>query len=142
MQELEKCFDEPEFRIARNEHGNIHSKYLGDRYEPAIVYKTGELMIYSYMFDGDFKDCIHPTVLIYYEDKLVESYYYSSERIQNGKYIHTNESLSYYNCYYDIIDDKLVEILEEYESKKVDNELINFSLLCKEMTQPTFKFAD
>ena len=64
-----------------NEEGRLHSKYLGDRYEPAIILQCHDSSIYYYLFDGEIKDCVHPFII---DISTTEKYitYYSSERIK------------------------------------------------------------
>ena len=64
-----------------NEEGRLHSKYLGDRYEPAIILHFHYCPTYYYLFDGEIKDCVHPfNVQISPIRKRIT--YYSSERIK------------------------------------------------------------
>ena len=64
-----------------NEEGRLHSRYLGDRYEPAIIIQHSRVTIYYYLFDGKIKDCVHPfSIDIYTPEKIIT--YYSSERIK------------------------------------------------------------
>ena len=64
-----------------NEKGRLHSKYLDNRYEPAITLHSAGLSEYYYLFDGEIKDCVHPlNITISDNGKFIE--YYSSERIQ------------------------------------------------------------
>ena len=66
-----------------NEEGRLHSKYLEDRYEPAIIIKYAGSMRYYYLFDGEIKDCIHPFIVVkYFNRPLYNVRYYSSERIE------------------------------------------------------------
>ena len=67
-----------------NEEGRLHSKYLGDRYEPAIIVRDphyGHGPIYYYLFDGEIKDCVHPFSIEISRSKKIITYY-SSERIK------------------------------------------------------------
>ena len=66
-----------------NEEGLLHSKYLDDRYEPAITIRFGFMVMYYYLFDGEIKDCVHPFSVKKYS--RVETFYivlYYSERIE------------------------------------------------------------
>jgi len=127
------------FILNKNEEGRLHSKYLGDRYEPAIQFKIDNIYINYYLFDGEIKDCTHPFHIRFYNDKVEEIVYYSSERIENGEPIHLRHNSTYYNQY----PDSFI-IIDEYESKIVNERMIgNFSELCEEMEEPPkFKFAD
>ena len=65
-----------------NEEGRLHSKYLGDRYEPAIIIQRC-YSAYYYLFDGEIKDCVHPFSITLYDSESIIRYY-SSERIKQG----------------------------------------------------------
>ena len=63
-----------------NEDGRLHSKYLDDRYEPAVIIHN-QSTTYYYLFDGKIKNCMHPfSIKIYTDVKYIK--YYSSERIE------------------------------------------------------------
>ena len=64
-----------------NEEGRLHSRYLGDRYEPAIISQYRNGPSYYYLFDGEIKDCIHPFNIEIRKYKKIITYY-SSERIK------------------------------------------------------------
>ena len=66
-----------------NEEGQLHSKYLEDKYEPAVSVQHNCSITYYYLFDGEIKDCIHPfSVTKFTHTASCEVLYYSSERIE------------------------------------------------------------
>ena len=78
VQEVEDLSD---VTLNFNENGRLHSKYLGDRYEPAIIIQYSQFTIYYYLFDGEIKDCVHPfSIDICAAERHIT--YYSSERIK------------------------------------------------------------
>ena len=64
-----------------NEEGRLHSNYLGDRYEPAIIFRFAGSLLHYYLFDGEIKDCIHP-FMIFMSNEMKYIGYYSSKRIE------------------------------------------------------------
>lgn len=91
-----------------NEAGKLHSRYLEDRYEPAIIIcRTGVIQHYFYLFDGKIKDCIHPLFItksdIDSTDNICQVVYYSSERITEGLpisiFMFQNRVQMYYNLH-------------------------------------------
>jgi len=143
IQELDDAMKyNDDFETNRNEEGKLHSKYLGDSYEPAIIYYADEMETRVYLFDGDIKDCIHPTIVTYFEETIVFVEYYSTERIENGEPIYLSEKYTLYNSYfYKGYETEWTKLLPEYKAKKVNKNMLNsFSLLCNEMIEPVFKF--
>lgn len=131
--------DDELYTVNRNEEGEIHSQYLGDRYEPAIIREIEYRTHYYYLFNNDIKDCEHPFRVTYNKIKntISDVTYYSSERIENRKPIFI-AFYSYYNMYR---GNK--KILDEYESNMVGEDgLKDFSLLCDAMETSRLKFAD
>lgn len=76
--------------------GLLHSEYMGDRYEPAIIIHHHIHVTYVYLFDGDIRDCIHPCIV-----HIDHVEYYSSERIKQNEPIHIDRRLLFtkYNVY-------------------------------------------
>lgn len=103
----------PNYTINRNEEGKMHSHYLGDRYEPAIIEHDGNYIRHYYLFDGDIKDCENPFCIVYNGRNLHQIIYYSSERIKSGKPIYIDNEYLLYNHYNN------EKILDEYESNTV-----------------------
>jgi len=129
-----------ETTINRNEYGQLHSRYLGDRYEPAIIARGINSYTEYYLFDGEIKDCIHPFIIGYENGKVWKVVYYSSERIRNNEPINITEDYMVYNGYYPPECDGIV-IIDGYESKIDKNTpgaLNDFNLLCED-TESTFK---
>ena len=132
-----------------NEEGKLHSKYLDDRYEPAITISYEESITYCYLFDGKIKDCVHPFYVSIYNDDYYVVRYYSSERIRQTLPILINENVdgignieyTFNQCVV------LSTILDGYASEtklinKSDYVKQNYTLHdCMEPTMP-FKFAD
>ena len=122
-----------------NEEGRLHSKHLGDRYEPAITIPD-EYTDYYYLFDGQIKDCIHPFHIVE-NDKVV---YYSTERIKLELPIVINGHELIYN-----LGDSNCPLIEGYRSgivESADYLGVNFKLHdyiegCDDPLLP-FKFAD
>jgi len=60
-----------------------------------------EYIHYYYLYDGEIKDCEHPFCIIRGEDdEVVETVYYSSQRIRSGlpvRIIEEYKKISYYN---------------------------------------------
>jgi len=130
----------------RNEEGKLHSKYLGDRYEPALIIKDKKYgtLTHIYLFDGEIVDCTHPTIIGYYRNEIYYIRYYSSERIRIGLPIYCDGVSEFYNRYPK--EDNMVKILEEYDSYSItkrwcESGFEGFSLLCDEMDLPTFRFT-
>ena len=86
--------------VNRNEEGRLHSRYLGDRYEPAvIVHHDTSTTYYYYLFDGEIKDRIHPfSVTKYHVIHTVK--YYSSDRIEQGLPITISECHTHVTMFY------------------------------------------
>jgi len=146
LEELEQhCSKNKLITINRNEYGQLHSKYLDDRYEPAISFKSTYRQHDYYLFDGDIKDCVHPICVKYYRGQVIQVIYYSSERIKRGEPNIITNSYAFYNRYNDF-----KTIIDGYESKLIGceekisycNLLDGFSLLCEEMDIFKFRFAD
>ena len=79
---LIKTVNIDDIKFNYNEEGLLHSRYLEDRYEPAITIINKFEIIYYYLFDGKIKDCVHPFKVEEYSDKTTFTVgYYSSERI-------------------------------------------------------------
>ena len=136
--------DQSSVTLNFNEEGRLHSKYLGDRYEPAVIVQRHNSSIYYYLFDGEIKDCIHPfSVEIYAAEKYIE--YYSSERIKQELPIYIREEefilTEIYNEYFS------KPMLAEYKHgkfkiKTTDYQKKNYFLhYYMELALP-FKFAD
>ena len=118
-----------------NEEGKLHSKYLGDRYEPAIIIRRTYRSIYYYLFDGEIKDCIHPF--------QIEEYQYHANRI-------------FYNVFYyssELIEQKLPIKIYEYHKfvRKVyyqvemhddDYDYVRQDYTLHDCMEPVFKFTD
>ena len=127
-----------------NEEGKLHSKYLGDRYEPAIIIRYDKRSMYCYLFDGEIKDCIHPfSIEIIGTERYID--YYSSERIEQELPIRISRKK--FNVFETYNEHGLKPLLEGYKSGKVEIEIADYPeqdyLLhdCMESTM-TFKFAD
>ena len=127
-----------------NEEGRLHSKYLEDRYEPAIIIRYVDHTIYYYLFDGEIKDCIHPfTIIKYFNGPLYNVLYYSSERIEQGlpiKIRETFEEVTHHCC----VDSTLIA-----DSLFACGSIVNYKDYVKQdytlhdcMTPQLFKFAD
>ena len=86
MRKVEIAPPEPGYTLNfnYNEEGNLHSKYLGNRYEPAIVISCDRFTIFYYLFDGTIKDCIHPFYILIYKAGCTKIKYYSTERISTN----------------------------------------------------------
>ena len=131
-----------------NEEGRLHSKYLDDRYEPAITLYGSYCLIHYYLFDGEIKDCIHPvSIKIYATEKHID--YYSSERIKQELPININkqkhimfETYNYYSTYDTILcgykkgrfEIKLANYVEHVEQDYTLHERMESAM--------PFKFAD
>ena len=90
-----------------NEKGKLNSKYLNDRYEPAIILQGGNYSRYYYLFDGEIKDCIHPSSIVITKfNKYI--IYYSSERIKQELPINIAE-----------IETNVVEIYNQHNSEPI-----------------------
>ena len=127
-----------------NEEGRLHSKYLGDRYEPAIIIQCFQFILYYYLFDGEIKDCVHPfSIIIYDARKQIE--YYSSERIKQklpiGIFISNTIAFETYNM------GDLKPLLEGYKSERVEIKITDYpeqDYTLHDCMEPalSFKFAD
>ena len=127
-----------------NEEGRLHSKYSGDRYEPAIIIVFRHLSVYYYLFDGEIKDCIHP-FSIQITKQIIHIDYYSSDRIEQELPISIIKSKvevdETYNQY------KLNPLLARYKSGSVKIKTAKYPKQdyflhdCMEPLMP-FKFAD
>ena len=138
-----KLKDQNDIIFNYNEEGKLHSRYLGDRYEPAIILQYHNCSVYYYLFDGEIKDCIHPvSVQIIDTTKWIN--YYSSERIKQelpvGIHINGYNVIEFYN-----IDD-LKPLLEGYKSEWVERITADYPeqdyTLHNCMELMSFKFAD
>ena len=127
-----------------NKEGRLHSKYLDDRYEPAIMLHYYGYLVFYYLFDGEIKDCIHPFNI---EMRSTEKYisYYSSERIKQELPIEICiQEYFVAEIYNDYNSETLIK---GYKSGKVkisiaDYPKQNYTLHnCMELALP-FKFAD
>lgn len=125
-----------------NAEGRLHSRYLGDRYEPAIILHSSNYTRYYYLFDGEIKDCIHPfSVRVQLERKRI--IYYSSERIKQRLpiRIHIDRLVT------EIYNHDFEPILAGYKYGKIKIELAKYAEQdytlhsCMEPI-PQFKFAD
>lgn len=99
----ESGVDYSRIRFNHNEEGKLHSKYLEDRYEPAISIVDDTLVYYYYLFDGEIKDCIHPFSIRITDFENFNAYnvvYYSSERIKEELPIMINECEDEVQKYY------------------------------------------
>jgi len=129
--------------INRNEEGKLNSRYLDDRYEPAVRVQKTQGYTDFYLFDGEIKDCSHPFYVLYVKDVIVRVVYYSSERIMNNRPIVLEKTYNWKNKYYTLREPNPITILEGYESGTFRDETLDgFSLQCEEMDKPLFKFAD
>ena len=136
---------QPGMTFNYNEEGRLHSQYLGDRYEPAIIIQYHNSSVYYYyLFDGEIKDCIHPfNIKIYTKTKIIE--YYLNERIKQElpTSIHIDHSTvtEFYNgCY-------LKPVLKGYKHGAVTFNIADYPerdyFLHDYMEPPMpFKFAD
>ena len=119
-----------------NEDGLLHSKYLEDKYEPAIIIHCTTRLIYYYLFDGEIKDCTHPfQIEEYYVDRtLFTVFYYSSELIEQKLPIRIYEyKNSVRKVYYQIeIPDEKVNI----------DDYVRQDYTLHDCMEPLFKFAD
>jgi len=131
--------DDPSYTINRNEKGRIHSRYLGDRYEPAISHNCG----YDYyLFDGEIKDCEHPFLIYSKRGVTLLVAYYSSKRIKNEQPIFMDREHEQYNRYKHL-GGPFGKILDEYPAKISYDILIkDFSPLCEEMEDTEFEFIN
>ena len=124
-----------------NEEGRLHSKYLDDRYEPAIIIQR-RYSVYYYLFDGEIKDCIHPfSVEIYTIGKRID--YYSSERIkQELPIIIREEETNVVETYNEYNSEKLIA---GYKSGSVEINIADYvkqDYFLHNCMEPVFKFAD
>ena len=126
-----------------NEESKLHSQYLGDRYEPAIILNHSNSLAYYYLFDGEIKDCVHPfSIKIYATEKYIT--YYSSERIEQELPIYIIEAeflvIRTYNRY------ELEALIEGYKSGSfeiaIDEYVRQDYTLHDCMERASFKFAD
>ena len=81
---LIKTLNCPCIKVNYNEEGLLHSKYLEDRYEPAITIQYAFTITNYYLFDGHIKDCVHPFIVAKYLriGPFYNVIYYSSERME------------------------------------------------------------
>jgi len=138
----DRCYCElinREITINRNEQGQLHSKYLGNKYEPAVIVKSPYRIVKYYLFDGNIKDCEHPfRVSTHLNGDVYSVYYYSSERIKNNQPVFIGYKNDY-NRY--VYNECVYKILDEYPSGEDDEDLIkDFSILHEEMEDTIFKF--
>lgn len=89
VQKIEAAGPRPNymFKFNYNEDGKLHSKYLGDRYEPAIIISNTRFIGRYYLFDGIIRDCVHPFYL-FIDINTVKVLYYSTERIKTDQPIY------------------------------------------------------
>ena len=127
-----------------NEEGRLHSKYLGDRYEPAIILRYRNRSTYYYLFDGEIKDCIHPVSITTCDiGKHIE--YYSSERIKQELPIGIREdAFSATETYNEYNSETLIA---GYKSERVEINIADYpkqDYLLHDCMEPAlqFKFAD
>ena len=127
-----------------NEDDRLHSQYLGDQYEPAIIIQYDERLIYYYLFDGEIKDCIHPVSI---EMGITRKWinYYSSERIKQKLpvKIHTNK----YTVYETFNKYGSVPLLAGYKSECLETNIADYpeqDYTLHDCMEPAlqFKFAD
>lgn len=111
--------DHPNYIINRNEEGKVHSRYLGDRYEPAIIHRYNRVEKHYYIFDGEILDCDHPFRIVYLEGNITAVEYYSSERIKEYKpsYINLNLNFRLYNAY--LLGRDVKPVLKSYLHKMI-----------------------
>lgn len=69
------------FKFNYNENGDLHSKYLGDRHEPAITISHYNMKQLYYLSNGVILDCIHPFSILVINENDINVTYYSTERI-------------------------------------------------------------
>lgn len=68
-----------------DDDGMLNSKYLEDKYEPAIIATNGDSTFHIYLFQGELIDSTHPYIIEFYEGHICRVKYYSSEFIETGK---------------------------------------------------------
>ena len=128
-----------------NKEGKLHSRYLGDRYEPATIVQYCGYSAYYYLFDGEIKDCIHPfSISIHRSKRYIR--YYSSERIKQELpiEIYIDKEFEVQETYNRI---ELYPLIEGYKYGRVVIDIDNYPKQdyflhdCMESLMP-FKFAD
>ena len=141
---VQKIKDQSSITLNFNEDGRLHSQYLGDRYEPAIIAHYHGHSAYYYLFDGEIKDCIHPFSI---QIDTLANYilYYSSERIERELPIdiieYEFEVVETYNRY------ELGPLIEGYKHGKVEIAITDYpkqDYFLHDRMEPLmpFKFSD
>ena len=142
---VQKIKDRNGITLNFNEEGKLHSRYLGNRYEPAIIVQRRDISIYHYLFDGEIKDCIHPvSIKIDGSKKYIR--YYSSERIKQElpiKIYITKTEFQVFETYNGL---ELCPFIEGYKHEMVIIDIADYPeqdyTLHDCMEPMSFKFAD
>lgn len=95
------------FKFNYNENGDLHSKYLGDRHEPAITISCFNIKQLYYLSNGVILDCIHPFSILVINENEINVTYYSTERIVNEQPINIEicgRAIESYNYNHDVND--------------------------------------
>ena len=128
-----------------NEEGRLHSKYLDDRYEPAVILHNRNSSVYYYLFDGEIKDCIHPfSIKIRRSINIID--YYSSERIKQELpiYILEDEKTTVIKIYNGYGSEPFIEGYKHGEVKINIADCVRQNYLLHDCMEPSssFKFVD